>query len=171
MENKSFYFKWLGLKGFRKKYLLKEFPVTYDLSESFEQKIQVYTRNLLLLTLEKKDQGITKEKVEEIKIKCGLEQQQKYVDRIQAILMFLDFIKKEPSPTSQTTSQIFVLQNYQLFKINSLYTNEALLIDENYVDKMHLSFNENILSKQNEWSNEININEFETINVNNGNRL
>jgi len=85
--------------------------------------------------------------------------------------MFLDFIKKEPSPTSQTTSQIFVLQNYQLFKINSLYTNEALLIDENYVDKMHLSFNENILSKQNEWSNEININEVETINVNNGNRL
>ena len=91
LENKSFYFKWLGLKGFRKKFLLKDYPINYDLSESFEQKIQVYTRNLLLLTLEKKEQGITKEKVEEVKTKCGLEMQQKYVDRIQAILVFLDF--------------------------------------------------------------------------------
>jgi hypothetical protein len=99
MENKSFYFKWNGFKGFRKKFLveLQNTEIKYDISESFEQRVQVYTRNFLLHAIQKMDQGITNEIIEEIIKQCGIENQQRHIEKIHWILRFLDLIIKEQS--------------------------------------------------------------------------
>jgi hypothetical protein len=99
MENKSFYFKWNGFKGFRKRYLLEllNCDIKFDLSESFEQRVQVYTRTLLLTLFQKKDSGIGVDTTEDLMKSCGIENQFKHVEKIHTILKFLDFMTKESS--------------------------------------------------------------------------
>jgi hypothetical protein len=99
MENKSFYFKWNGFKGFRKRYLLELLNTDnkFELFESFEQRVQVYTRSLLLTLFEKKDQGISLDSTEELMRQSGIENQHKHVEKIHSLLRFTDFIIREPS--------------------------------------------------------------------------
>jgi hypothetical protein len=99
MENKSFYFKWNGFKGFRKRYLLEllNSDNKFELSESFEQRVQVYTRSLLLTLFEKRDQGISLDSTEELMRQSGIENQHKHVEKIHSLLRFTDFIIREPS--------------------------------------------------------------------------
>ena len=99
MENKSFYFKWNGFKGFRKRYLLEllNTDTRFELSESFEQRVQVYTRSLLLNLFEKKDHGLGIDTTEELMKQCGIEHQHKHVDKIHVLLRFTDLISREPS--------------------------------------------------------------------------
>jgi hypothetical protein len=99
MENKSFYFKWNGFKGFRKRYLLEflNSEIKFDLSESFEQRVQVYTRTLLLTLFQRGDAGISIDVTEDLMKQCGIENQYKHVEKIHAILKFMDFMIKESS--------------------------------------------------------------------------
>jgi hypothetical protein len=99
MENKSFYFKWNGFKGFRKKYLLELLngDIKFELSESFEQRVQVYTRSLLLTLFKRKESGVGIDITEDLMKSCGIENQYKHVEKIHSILKFLDFMTKENS--------------------------------------------------------------------------
>jgi hypothetical protein len=145
LENKSYFFKWSGIRGFRKKYLLNliNLPIKYDLSESFEQRIQIYTRNLLIyLIMEKYDYGITIEKILEIRKQCELDNDQRHIDKIQTTLVFLDFLKQEsPNKTSDKPSEVI------LYKINQQLININLIKDDNFAEKVNISYNDLILMK------------------------
>lgn len=99
MENKSFYFKWNGFKGFRKKYILelKNNPIKFELSESIEHRVQIYTRLILLNLFEKQNKEITGETVDELIKQCGIDNQQRNIDKIHLILKFLNLISKDSS--------------------------------------------------------------------------
>lgn len=176
MENKSFYFKWNGFKGYRKKYLLELInnEIKFELSESFEQRIQVYTRNLILTLIEKKDTGISQEGIDDLIKQCGIENQQRHLEKIHSILKFLDFILKENNSMhiyinqldthSSTTHQIFTLTNSNtsnqiLFKINKEIIEETLINDINFAEKYYQIYNDTILNKSKLWGEEISQNE------------
>ena len=148
LENKSYFFKWSGIKGFRKKYLLNliNLPIKYDLSESFEQRIQIYTRNLLIyLIMEKYDYGITVEKILEIRKQCELDTEQRHIDKIHTTLVFLDFLKQESNnKTSDKPSETI------MFKINQQLININLIKDDNFAEKVNVSYNDLILMKYKE---------------------
>jgi hypothetical protein len=163
LENKSYFFKWSGIKGFRKKYLLYliTHPIKYDLSESFEQRVQIYTRNLLIyLIMEKYDYGINYEKIIEVRKLCELEGEQRQIEKIHIILCFLDFLKAEIFPKSQERSPEQIL-----FKINQQLININLINDDSFAEKVNISYNELILIKYKE--NEENISKTRII-INNG---
>jgi hypothetical protein len=145
LENKSYFFKWSGIKGFRKKYLLNliNLPIKYDLSESFEQRIQIYTRNLLIyLIMEKYDYGITIEKILEIRKQCELDSEQRHIDKIHTTLVFLDFLKLESTnKTSDKPSEVI------LYKINQQLININLIKDDSFAEKVNVSYNDLILMK------------------------
>lgn len=178
MENKSFYFKWTGFKGFRKKYFV-DFVTSgvtnFEMSESFEHRIQIYTRLLLLNLIDKRDEGINYDQVDELVKRCGLDGQNRHTEKIHAILKFIDFIigVGENGIVSNTASniipskpshQIFTLLpkdnpsnrgDQIVFKINKTLLDENLGKDANYAEKFYPLFNENILSKFTQWSEEI----------------
>lgn len=172
MENKSFYFKWIGFKGFNKKFLndfnKQEIKYKYDTSESFEQRLQIYTRNLLLNLIEKKEIGINFEKIEEILKLCNLENQNRHIEKIHLILKFVDLMHKENlnknnTNTNTNTIQIFAINennNNFIFKINLNLINNHIPLEE-----FHSTFNEEILNKFNLWKSEINKNK-DLINTN-----
>ena len=144
LENKSYFFKWSGIKGFRKKYLLNliNMPIKYDLSESFEQRIQIYSRNLLIyLIMEKYDFGITTERINEIRKLCELDNAQRHIDKIHTILVFLDFLKSEYSIKLEKSSDQI------LYKINQQLININLINDDNFAEKVNFSYNDLILIK------------------------
>lgn len=158
MENKSFYFKWIGFKGFKRKYLndLINQEIKYDVSESFEHRIQIYTRNLILSLIEKKDAGgINWEKVEDIIKRCFLENQTRHIEKIHSILKFIDFMYKE-NPNS---NQIFALNNQInnniTFKINKEIIEENIIKDQFFAGEYCNKFNENILKKSSLWADEL----------------
>lgn len=159
MENKSFYFKWIGFKGFKRKYLneLINQQIKYDLSESFEHRIQIYTRNLILTLIEKKETGMNSEKIDEIIKRCFLENQNRHIEKIHSILKFVDFIYREnPIP-----NQIFALNNQITnitFKINKEIIGENLIKDQYFAEEYYIKFNENILKKSSLWEEEIALN-------------
>lgn len=97
MENKSFFFKWNGMKGFRKKYLLEYINLEpiFEISESFEHRIQIYTRKFLMVLYENRERGLSFRKCLEIANECELDNQFKVLDRIHMIVKFLDFITEK----------------------------------------------------------------------------
>jgi hypothetical protein len=186
LENKSFYFKWIGFKGFNIRYLndlnkqINRYK--YDITESFENRIQIYTRNLILNLIEKNDIGINNEKIEEILKLCNLENQNTHIDKIHLILKYVNIINKEnqndnDNNDNNNTNKIFLLNNKNniIFKINKDFINENLFnnnINNNnkFIDldleEYHLFFNEEILNKFNTWENDLN-NNIINININN----
>lgn len=167
MENKSFYFKWNGFKGFRKKYLLEfiNHEIKFEMSESFEHRLQIYTRLLILTLIEKKDLGITYEASEQLLKNCGLENQQRHIEKIHWILRFIDFVVKESPPTP--SHQIFALHTKEnpqfeikkgdqvIFKINKNIIEENLIKDNHVAEKFYQSFISNIVSKYMLWNDEV----------------
>lgn len=145
LENKSYFFKWSGIRGFRKKYLLNliNLPIKYDLSESFEQRIQIYTRNLLIyIIMEKYDYGITMEKILEIRKLCELDNEQRHIEKIHTTLVFLDFLKLE-----NTSKNMDKPSDTIYFKINQQLININLIKDDNFAEKVNVSYNDLILMK------------------------
>ena len=177
MENKSFYFKWNGFKGFRKKYLLEfiNHEIKFEMSESFEHRLQIYTRLLILTLIEKKDLGITLDASDQLLKNCGLENQQRHIEKIHWILRFIEFVVKESPPTP--SHQIFALHtkenpqfevkkgDHVIFKINKNIIEENLIKDSHVAEKFYQSFISNILSKYMLWNDEVavapNINKME----------
>jgi hypothetical protein len=171
MENKSFYFKWNGFKGFRKKYLLEfiNSEIKFEMSESFEHRIQIYTRILILTLIEKKDSGITNESCENLLKKCGLENQQRHIDKIHSILRFIEFMIKD-LPLGSTTIPIFTLTTKEhpqfeikksdqvIFRINKNIIEDTIIKDNTTAEKYYHTFNLNILSKYAPSNEEIAIN-------------
>jgi hypothetical protein len=175
MENKSFYFKWNGFKGFRKKYLLELINNTnfkFEMSESFEHRIQIYTRLLILSLYEKYhsgNTGVSYEKIDDLVKHCELENQQRHIEKIHSILRFIDFIIKE----NIHQTQIFTLHTKDrdradesskrgeqiVFKINKTIIDENIIKDTNSAEKFYILFNENILNKYTLWNEEIQNNE------------
>jgi hypothetical protein len=168
MENKSFYFKWHGFKGFRKEYLLKltKEEIKFDLSESFEQRIQVYTRNFILTLFNKPETGMSSEQSEDLMKQCGLENQQRHIEKIHLILKFLNFITIEKQSSNQhmiftTLPSNSNTANPQLnqctFKIHKCLLDEALAKDINYAEKFYVQFNETILNKYEKKAEEVEV--------------
>jgi hypothetical protein len=167
MENKSFYFKWNGFKGFRKKYLLEFInnEIKFEMSESFEHRLQIYTRLLILTLIEKKESGITLDASEQLLKRCGLENQQRHIEKIHWILRFIDFILKETPITS--INQIFALHTKEnpqfeikkadhiIFRINKNIIEESIIKDSHAAEKFYQTFNTNILSKYMLWNEEM----------------
>jgi len=156
MENKSFYFKWIGFKGFKRKYLneLINQEINYDVSESFEHRIQIYARNLILNMIEKKETGVNTEKIEEIIKRCFLENQNRQIEKIHSILKFIDFMYKE-NPIS---NQIFALNNQITnitFKIKKDIIDGNLIKDQYYAEEFYNKYNERILKKSSLWAEEL----------------
>jgi hypothetical protein len=186
MENKSFYFKWNGFKGFRKKYLLEIINnkvFNFEMSESFEHRVQIYTRMVLIHLFENKDTGITQDQLDEIMKNCGLENHVRHTDKIHSILKFIDFIIKEGNEKAEkniSNYQIFTLLPKEnnltttrgdliIFKLNKFLTDENFVKDINYSEKYYSIFNENILNKISLWTDEIskfNKGENDSINLN-----
>ncbi len=172
MENKSFYFKWIGFKGFKRKYLNEMInqEIKYDVSESFEHRIQIYTRNLILNLIEKKDAGINSEKIEEILKRCFLENQNRHIEKIHSILKFIDFMYRE-NPIS---NQIFALNNQIgniTYKINKDIIDLNLIKDQCLDEEYFNIFNENIIKKSSLWADELSNNkDFDNENENQDNR-
>jgi hypothetical protein len=171
MENKSFYFKWQGFQGFRKKYLLEYLSnneTNFEISDSIEHKIQIFTRLFLLEIFKNNgDKGINNNEIESIIKTCGLEYNQRNTEKIYWILKFIGFI----NPT-KTTTQIFSLSNSTptnkneeiLFKINPQLNEENLANDNDYAEEYSIVFIENILSK---YDNVVEENENNTDKINN----
>lgn len=169
MENKSFYFKWNGFKGFRKKYLLEliNSEIKFEMSESFEHRIQIYTRILILTLIEKKDSGITNEACENLLRKCGLENQQRHIDKIHSILRFIEFMIKD---TPLGSTPIFTLTTKEhpqfeikksdqvIFRINKNIIEDTIIKDNLTAEKYYQTFNMNILSKYAALNEELAVN-------------
>ena len=152
MENKSFYFKWVGFKGFRKKYLL-EFILNnqsnFEMSDSFEHRIQIYTRMVLMDLFKNSEVGLTYNNLDTFMRNCGLDNQIKHTEKIHWILRWINFLSEEKFINS---AQIFTLLNSTrgdqvAFKINKVLSDDALIKDNNYADKFTLSFTDFILTK------------------------
>jgi hypothetical protein len=168
MENKSLYFKWIGFKGYKRKYLneLINQEIKYDVSESFEHRIQIYARNLILNLIEKIETGVNSEKIEEIIKRCFLENQNRHIEKIHWILKFIDFMFKE-NPIS---NQIFALNNQITnitYKIKKEIIDENLIKDQYFAEEYYNKYNENILRKSSMWMEElVNNKEFNNDNEN-----
>lgn len=178
MENKSFYFKWTGFKGFRKKYML-EFLANnesdFEMSESFEHRIQIFTRMILLNLFKNSQHKITFEEIENLIKQCGLDFQQRQIEKVYWILKFIGFMSSVNSEknfllNSQTVNpgnqnQVFALLTNQckgdtvMFKMNDFILDENLIKDNAVAEKMYVTFNEFILYNIHQWKDEISKNE------------
>jgi hypothetical protein len=179
MENKSFYFKWTGFKGFRKKYMLEFLSnneSNFEMSESFEHRIQIFTRMILLNLFKNSEHKITLDEIENLIKQCGLEFQQRQIEKVYWILKFIGFISTVnseknlhitpqvvnlPGSASSNPNQVFALLTNPLkgdtviFKMNDLILDENLIKDNVVAEKMYVTFNEFILDQIHQWKEEI----------------
>jgi hypothetical protein len=149
MENKSFYFKWIGFKGFRKKYLIEFIlnnQTNFEMSDSFEHRIQIYTRMVIMELFKNLDTGVVFNTLEAFMKTCGLDNQLKHSEKIHWILRWINFLSDDKP------NQIFTLLNSTkgeqvAFKLNKVLSEESLIKDNNYAEKFISSFNDFIISK------------------------
>jgi hypothetical protein len=113
-------FKWLGIKGFVNKYLLSEtlsncLEEEIEPESNFEVKLQLFTKKFLASLIYNVDSYIDTNVTQMLTNSCELNGYENQVDKIIALLLFLEFITNKGSS---------VVLNIKLFNHSSLELTE-----------------------------------------------
>ena len=151
-------YKWYGIKGFTKKYLSSSGLIIkkmmFEELLNFEKQIQIFTRIFISYLVINVNANIDIELTQHLSYKCNLIGHEVHVDKIIAILMFLDFI---------SANEKKLILNLDLFNRGaSGLKNVKNIMDETILRPLYtepeqftICHNETILKKVSYWETQI----------------